>query len=100
MSKKEEDAILVYTPPFPRIGYKDLEDIGFTERLKYLNICKKISKYAAGLMMMTSLFYLLFSTYSLLNQTQFTFSKPFLTLALAFLGIINLLNGLLLLAKE
>jgi len=100
LSKKEEDEILVYTPPFPRIGYEELEDIGLTEKLNYLNICEKISKYTAGTMIIANLLLFLFSTYSLLNQTQFTFPNPFIILALAFMGIINLINGLLLLAKE
>lgn len=98
--KKKEKEILVRAPFFIRTPYERPEVKAIAERLNFFSICGKISRYSAWPITVVSLLLFLFTAQGILDLAQFSFPKPLLIDAMFSIGIMNILSGLLLLAKE
>jgi hypothetical protein len=98
VSKKEKE-IVVRTPIFIRVGYERPEVSAIIEKLNFFSICRKISKYSSVPIIVLSLLFLV-STASGLFKAQFLFPKPLFVYSLISIGIMSILSGLLLLAKD
>jgi hypothetical protein len=74
--------------------------MGARERWKFFGICSRICKYSALPISAVSLLLLIMIAHDILNPTQSFLPKPFPIFAGFFIGILNILSGLLLLTKE
>lgn len=83
--KREEEALL--------------RDTAGVEALDVFKLSWKVGKYLSYLMMGVGAL-LIFSAGSIFASVQFSVPKPFFTGALAILGVLNTLCGLILLTKE
>ncbi len=70
------------------------------ERWKFFKICNKICKYTALPIAVLSLLVLIVLSHDILNPTTSILPKPFPLALGIFIGILNILTGLLLLTKE
>lgn len=94
--KKKEEQIQV-SPPYPRRREPPLlEDTTATERLQVFEILMRISKYFGGLLIATGILLFLLSTQFL----SILEVKILFLIILGFISIVNILCGLILLAKE
>ncbi len=98
---KNKKEILVRAPFFIRTQWWNRPEVkAVEERLNFFSICGKISKYLAWPITVVSLVLLVFTGQGLLNPAQFSFPKPLLIVTMFFIGLMTILSGLLLLAKE
>jgi len=79
-----------------------LKDTTVTEKFHVFEISKRISKYLSGLLLATGAISILLSAQYLVGARLLLASelKTLFILALGFIGVVNLVSGLLLLAKE
>jgi len=98
--KKEQDKAdyVIFDPPDDGL----IKDTTVKEKFHVFEISKKISKYLSGLLFATGAISILLSAQYLLGAKlllDFELKNLFLS-ALGFIGVVNLISGLLLLAKE
>jgi hypothetical protein len=74
--------------------------MGARERWKFFKTCSKICKYSALPIAAISLFLVVLIAYDILSPSQSFLPKPFSLVVGFFIGILNILTGLLLLTKE
>jgi len=77
-----------------------LEDTTRVEALDIFKISEKVGRLLSSLIITVGALLFLFSLYGILTSAPFLFSDPLSIGALGFLGVINILCGLILLAKE
>lgn len=77
-----------------------LKDTTGVEAVDVFKVSAKIGRLLSRLLIMIGAFLSLFSMYSILTSLQLSFSDPLFMGVVGFLGAINLLSGLILLAKE
>ena len=77
-----------------------LEDTTRVEALDVFKASEKVGRLLSSLIIAVGALLSLFSLYGILTSTPFLFSDPLSIGALGFLGVINILCGLILLAKE
>jgi len=79
-----------------------LKDTTVTEKFYVFEISKRISKYLSSLLFATGAISILLSTQYFLGARLLLASelKTLFILALGFIGVVNFVSGLLLLAKE
>jgi hypothetical protein len=97
---KKKKEIVVGAPLLLRKWYDSPEVKAIAERLNFFSICGKISRYSAWPIIGVNLSLFLYTTYCILNSALFSFPKPPLIAAIFSIGIMNIVSGLLLLAKE
>ncbi len=101
MPKKRKRREIVVAPPALRRKEEPLlRDTTGVEALDVSKVSMKIGKYLSGLMIIVGASLSLFSVYGIITSVHFLFSNPVFIGALGFLGAINILCGLILLAKE
>ena len=98
--KRKRKEIVVAAPSFRRRKKELLEDTTGVEALGVFKISEKVGRLLSSLIIPVGALLSLFSLYGILTSTPFLFSDPLSIGALVFLGAINILCGLILLAKE
>ena len=98
--KKKRKEIVVATPSFRRRKEALLEDTTGVEALDVFKASEKLGRLLSSLIITVGALLSLFSLYGILTYTPFLFSDPLSIGALGFLGFINIICGLILLAKE
>jgi len=98
--KRKRKEIVVASPSFRRRKEELLEDTTGVEALDVFKISEKVGRLLSILIILVGVLFSLFSLYGILTSTPFLFSDPLFIGALGFLGIINIICGLILLAKE
>ena len=96
--KRKENVVSV--PSFRRRKEALLEDTTGVEALDVFKASQKVGRLLSSLIIAVGALLSLFSLYGILTSTPFLFSDPLSIGALGFLGIINIICGLILLAKE
>jgi len=96
--KQTESDYTIVDPPEDSL----LKDTTVTEKFRVFEISKRISRYLSNLLFATGAISMLLSAqYFLGAKLLLAFElKTLFMLALGFIGIVNLISGLLLLAKE
>jgi len=74
--------------------------MGARERWKFFETCNRICKYLALPLAAISFFLIILIVYDILTPSHSLMSKPFPPVASFFIGILNILTGLLLMTKE
>ena len=98
MPKKNKE-VVVDAPSYVRV--RESHEVRATaEKLKFFSTCRKISKCVTLPTTVVNLLFLLFIGYRIIHQTQSSSQISILIIVTLFTGIINIFNGLLLLAKE
>jgi len=99
--KKQKKEILVDTSILKR-KEELLRDTTGAESYTVSKISTRLGRFLSYLMAAIGLFFLIFSVYVILTKTPFPFlgSEPLFFGILGFLGVMNILCGLILLAKE
>jgi len=99
--QKKEKEILVDTSILKR-REELLKDTTGAESYTISKISTRLGRFLSYLMAAIGLFFLTFSVYVVLTKTPFPFlgSEPLFFGILGFLGVTNILCGLILLAKE
>jgi len=77
-----------------------LEDTTRVEALDVFKASEKVGRLLSSLIIAVGALLSLFSLYGILTSTPFLFSDPLSIGVIGFLGVINILCGLILLAKE
>ena len=78
-----------------------LKDTTVKEKFQVFKISKRISRYLSSLLFITGAISILLSAEYILGAHALLFElKMLFILALGFVGLVNLISGLLLLAKE
>lgn len=95
VSRKEKEIIV--KAPFLRRVPEKIPDL---ERLRFFETCGKVGGYLSGFIVLIGSLLCLFSSYHILTLTDFSLHQPFFIDAIGFLGVMNFLCGLFLLAKE
>ena len=99
MSKRKKKEILVEAPA--RSGELELlKDTIGSETVDVFRASEKIGRALSFFMFPAGVLLSLLSLYGILVSPEFSFSDPMLIGALGFLGAINILCGLILLAKS
>ena len=96
--KRKENVVSV--PSFRRRKEALLEDTTGVEALDVFKASQKVGRLLSSLIIAVGALLFLFSLYGILTSTPFLFSDPLSIGALGFLAVINILCGLILLAKE
>ena len=99
MPKKRKE-IVVSPPALKPKEEALLKDTTGVEALDVSKASMKIGKYLAGIMVVVGASLSLFALYDILVSTELLLSSPFFIGIMGFLGAINILCGLVLLAKE
>jgi len=96
--KQTESDYTILEPPENSL----LKDTTVTEKFRVFEISKRISRYLSNLLFATGAISMLLSVQYLLGaKLLLAFElKTLFMLALGFIGTVNLISGLLLLAKE
>jgi len=97
--RKKRKETVVATPILKREEEALLRDTAGVEALDVFKLSGKVGKYLSYLMMAVGAL-LIFSAGSIFASVQFSFPKPLFIGALALLGALNTLCGLILLSKE
>jgi hypothetical protein len=100
MPKKKRKDVVVASPSFKRRKEEILEDTTGVEALGAFKASEKMGRLLSSLIIAVGALLSLSSLYGILASTPFLFSDPLFIGALGFLGAINILCGLILLAKE
>ena len=101
MSKKRKRKEVVVAAPASRRREETLhEDTTGVEALDVFKASEKVGRFLSILIVAVGALLSLFSLYGILTSTPFLFSDPLSIGALGFLGVINTICGLILLAKE
>ena len=101
MSKKRKrKEIVVASSSFRNRKEELLEDTTGVEAVDVFKMSEKVGRLLSSLIIAVGALLSLFSLYGILTSTPFLFSDPLSIGALGFLGAINILCGLILLAKE
>jgi len=101
MSKKRKRREIVVAATSLRNRKEELlEDTTRVEALDVFKASEKVGRLLSILIIAVGASLSLFSLYGILTSTPFLFSDPLSTGALGFLGVLNILCGLILLAKE
>jgi hypothetical protein len=100
MPKRKKKEILVKAPAFGSRELKLFEDTTGVETLDVFKASKKIGRVLSFLMIPAGVLLSLWSLFGILASTKFSFSDPLFVSALGFFGALNLLAGLILLAKK
>jgi len=98
--KKKRREIVVAAPSFRRRKEALLEDTAGVEKLDVFKASEKVGRPLSSLIIAVGVLLSLFSLYGILTSTPFLFSDLLSIGALGFLGVINIICGLILLAKE
>lgn len=98
--KRKKKEIVVDGPSRRRRVEALIKDTTGVEAVDVFRICAKIGRCLSGLMIIAGALLSLISMYSILTSAQFLFSDPIFIGVLGFLGAVNILCGLILLAKE
>jgi len=100
--KKKRKEILVDTSLLKRGEEKLLKDTTGLESYDVFKISARFGRLLSRLVAIVGIMFLIFSLYTLFTGVQFLFlgSEVLFFIFLGFLGAINILGGLLLLAKE
>jgi len=98
--KKKRKEVVVASPSFRRRKEELLEDTTGVEALDIFKASEKMGRLLSSLIIAVGALLSLSSLYGILTSAQFLFSDPLIIGALGFLGAINILCGLILLAKE
>jgi len=100
MSKKKRKEIVVAATSLRNRKEELLEDTTGVEAVDIFKMSEKVGRLLSSLIIAVGALLSLFSLYGILTSTPFLFSDPLSIGALGFLGVINILCGLILLAKE
>jgi uncharacterized membrane protein len=98
--KKGKEEIKVPPPPYKPRKEALLKDTTWIEEHRVFKASTKIGKRLSILMIVVGALLSLFSLYAILISTWLLFSNPLFIGALGFLGVINIVCGLILLSKE
>ena len=98
--KRKRKENMVSVPSFRRRKEALLEDTTGVEALDVFKASQKVGRLLSSLIIAVGALLSLFSLYGILTSTPFLFSDPLSIGALGFLAVINILCGLILLAKE
>jgi hypothetical protein len=100
MSKRKKKEILVEAPAFGSRELELLKDTTGAETLDVFKASEKIGKILSFLMIPAGVLLSFWSLFWLLISTEFSFSDPVFLILLGFFGALNLLGGLILLARK
>jgi hypothetical protein len=98
--RKRKGEIVVLPPSLRRPKKKLLENTTGIEEYYIFKASEKMGRLLSILVIAVGALLSLFSLYGILIYTPFLFSDPLFIGALGFVGIINIVCGLILLAKE
>jgi hypothetical protein len=98
--KRGRREVVVASPSFKRRKEELLKDTTRVEALGVFKASEKMGRVLSSLIITVGILLSLSSLYGILTSAQFSFSDPMIISALGFLGAINILCGLILLAKE
>ncbi len=98
--KRKRKEIVVAAPSFRRRKEALLEDTTGVEALDVFKASEKVGRLLSILIIAVGALLSLFSLYGILTSTPFLFSDPLSIGAIGFLAVINIICGLILLAKE
>jgi len=98
--KKKGKEIVVAATSLRNRKQELLEDTTGVEALDVFKASEKVGRLLSILIIAVGALLSLFSLYGILTSTPFLFSDPLSIGALGFLGVVNILCGLILLAKE
>ena len=74
--------------------------MGKREKRKFFKTCGRICRYCALPIIVLSFILIVIIVFEILNSTQSFLLEPFPLIAGFFIGILNILTGLLLLTKD
>jgi len=100
MSKRKKKEISVEAPAFGSRELELLKDTTGAETLDVFKASEKIGRILSILMIPAGVSLSFWSLFWLLVSTEFSFSDPVFLILLGFFGVVNLLCGLLLLARK
>jgi hypothetical protein len=100
MPKRKKKPIVVSAPAVARREQELIKDTTGNETRDVFKASGKIGRALSFLMIPAGALLSLLSLYGILISAEFSFSDPLFISALGFFGAINILCGLILLAKE
>lgn len=100
MSKRKKEKLVVKAPAFGSPESELLKDTTGVEALDIFKASEKIGRVLSFIMIPAGAILSILSLYGISTATQPSFSDPLFVDALGFLGAINILCGLILLAKK
>ncbi len=102
MPKKKQKKEILVDPYLLKRREELLKDTTGAESYTVSKISTRLGRFLSYLMATVGFFFLFFSAYVILTRTQFPFlgSEPLFFGILGFLGVINIICGLILLAKD
>jgi hypothetical protein len=100
MSKRKKKEILVEAPTFGSRELELLKDTTGAETLDVFKASERIGKALSFLMIPAGFLLSLWSLFGILVSAEFSLSDPIFLIVLGFFGVVNLLGGLILLARK
>jgi len=100
MSKRKKREIMVEAPAFGSRELELLKDTTGVETLDVFKASEKIGKILSFLMIPAGVLLSMASLFGILTSMKFSFSDPLLGVTLGFVGALNILCGLILLARK
>lgn len=100
MARRKKKKIVVKAPVSGSGEPELIADTTNFETLDVLKASEKIGRVLSYIMIPIGVLFSLLSLYGILISARFSFSDPLFIGALGFLGVINILCGLILLARK
>jgi hypothetical protein len=100
MSKRKKKELLVEAPAFGSRELELLKDTTGAETLDVFKASERIGKALSFLMIPAGFLLSLWSLFGILVPAEFSLSGPVFLIVLGFFGVVNLLGGLILLARK